>query len=125
MSSARRASGVKRAQRELKGDAESPPVRRKEHSHAAMLEEWLLPAVADHGGGPTELAVVASEALGHVYTRQDVWHVLHQHNMTFKKTSPVPGLSVPSERAAFRQALERWWTRADQVRRLASGSALQ
>jgi len=75
----------------------------------------VLEKVKRYSGTPTSLAQLASQELQFPVERSAISHVLRDNNLTLKKTSPVPGLSVASEREVFTRQLSEIWTRAEQA----------
>jgi hypothetical protein len=62
------------------------------------------------------MATFATAALREAVTKQQVWHVLHENDYTFKYSSVVPRRSVPLERREHLLTLRMIWTRPDMVR---------
>lgn len=89
------------------------PVRRQQGSYAHQLESILLPRVATHMGTPHQLAIWCTLQMGRPVSRQDVWRILSENNMTSKTDSPIPSLSVPWERRLQALHYRAMWNRDD------------
>lgn len=106
----------------LRMTREHVAVRRRRHSKAKRIEDWLIPHLAKTPGGPSSFALQATEALGVRVSKQEISRCITQLNMTRKKFSRVPLFSVPAEREAYLSELSALWTSPDQVHALQSSA---
>ncbi len=90
------------------------PVNHKPNSWKGRVFYQLKTLVKTMRGTPSTFALVISQRLGGVVSRQLVWDLLNNHNFTKKQQSTVPGHSVPVPRvlgftrmSRYRHALVR------------------
>jgi hypothetical protein len=110
------------------------PIQHRANSWKGRVYQQLKVLVKTMRGTPSTFALVISQRLGGVVSRQMVWDLLNNHNLTKKQQSPVPGrfcsalvtrvflsnmfcsgFAIPGERAIYLKQLIMLWTQREQV----------
>ena len=78
-------------------------------SKQEKIEHALIKLIRVVMGGPSSFAKTISMQIGQNVTKQEVWRILRNRNMTYKTRSIVPTLSVPSERRRHLAFLKMIW----------------
>ena len=78
------------------------PARRRVGSKQWHIDQVLLPYIAQNMGTPSSFAIHASTVLQMPVSRQEAYRTIEGNLLTPKTRSPVPSLSVPQERFAFK-----------------------
>ena len=85
-------------------------------SRAGEIEAWVREYTLRSRGTPSSMAAFATNALGFVVRRQDIWRALHNMQYTSKKPSIVPSLSIPAERDRHIASVAQLAQYSEQVR---------
>jgi len=91
------------------------PVNHKPNSWKGRVFYQLKTLVKTMRGTPSTFALVISQRLGGVVSRQLVWDLLNNHNFTKKQQSTVPGFALVGEREIHLKQLAMLWTLREQL----------
>jgi hypothetical protein len=88
--------------------------KRRAGSRAAAIENLLLPYARQYRGTPTTFAIALSYAMQQPVSRQVVWKILRENNLTLKSDSFIPSFSIQAERDIYLAHLKQIWTHPNQ-----------